>query len=194
MWNRHGQSLDGDGDRRSRADLLQEIATLKAERDRLRGQVYASSAECAPSCEDPHCPYTHTPTTWKERAEVAEAYVARLTAALDEMTARQESQPGAGEAGAGWPHEKRETDAAKALPAEAGTKAPKWKKSRKGSADIHTIEGLEHAVVDRRGFGVEHSVTYLGEPYASVEAAKAAAEADLLAGRGQGRTNPFPNP
>lgn len=50
---------------------------LQAELDEARAQHIASQAECAASCDDPHCPYTHRAETWRDRAD-------RLKAELDE--------------------------------------------------------------------------------------------------------------
>lgn len=57
---------------------------------------------------------------------------------------------------------------------------PVWKKSRKGSADIHKTEGLSSAIVDRRGMGINAAlganITFDGDVFETVEAAKAFAE------------------
>lgn len=51
-----------------------------------------------------------------------------------------------------------------------------WLKRRKGSAMIYTLNGNNHAVVDRRGFGIKaalgHNITYRDQSFKSVSEAK----------------------
>lgn len=55
-----------------------------------------------------------------------------------------------------------------------------WLRIRKGCADIYTAPGVAKAVVDRRGFGINAAlganITYDGQSFDSVEAAKKYAE------------------
>ncbi|MCA1297996.1 hypothetical protein [Stappia indica] len=55
-----------------------------------------------------------------------------------------------------------------------------WTKKKKGCAEIYTAQGIEHAIVDRRGFGVAAalggSVTFMEIPFDTVDDAKRYAE------------------
>lgn len=69
-----------------------------------------------------------------------------------------------------------------ALAQGGGTDAPAadreaviWTKKRKGCANIYTTKGVDHAVVDNRGFGYSPGVTWNGQDFSSVDEAKAAA-------------------
>jgi hypothetical protein len=64
-------------------DAIAEIATLSAklaeterERDRAHARFICVPAECDPNCDIPDCPYTHSPLTWRDKAEAAEAKLA----------------------------------------------------------------------------------------------------------------------
>jgi hypothetical protein len=47
-----------------------------------------------------------------------------------------------------------------------------WKKKKKGFGTIYTIDGIEHAVVDRRGLGLVASITFRNKHFKTVEDAK----------------------
>lgn len=57
-----------------------------------------------------------------------------------------------------------------------------WTKKSKGGAHIYSKEGVDGAVVDRRGLGLSaalgHNVTFRSETFADVETAMAFADAN----------------
>lgn len=65
-----------------------------------------------------------------------------------------------------------------------------WKKKSKGSAHIYTCDELDHAIVDRRGYGIAsamgHQVSFMGKPFKDVDSAKSYAESILQRGHTSG--------
>jgi hypothetical protein len=53
-------------DRRTSLALIDRLEKAEA-------ALIAEPAECVASCDDPNCHYMHTPLTWRDRAEKAEA-------------------------------------------------------------------------------------------------------------------------
>jgi len=56
----------------------------------------------------------------------------------------------------------------------------KWKRKKKGNADIYIHPAIPQAIVDRKGYGINSSmgntITFIGKPFKNIPDAKSYAE------------------